>query len=129
MSAPFKSVHHDCAICMENVHRHDSTRLMCDHCDQHFFHSECILWWFRTKATCPTCRTVFPQAEIRRLQKQSQSTCYSAKAADETVDRINVQIALLHKDLGRQHTRQGRKQIQSAITQLMVVCDGLSKSM
>ncbi|PIN06811.1 Anaphase-promoting complex (APC), subunit 11 [Handroanthus impetiginosus] len=48
-----------CAICLSDIRGGDSYRKLpeCGHC----FHAQCIDYWFRSRSTCPLCRTQVPQ--------------------------------------------------------------------
>ena len=46
----------ECAICLSEFEEGQPvTPLSCD--VKHYFHSECIKQWIKTKNTCPLCRT------------------------------------------------------------------------
>lgn len=46
----------DCSICFVSGKRSEHDILPCGH----VFHTDCILPWFRSNNTCPTCRAVVP---------------------------------------------------------------------
>jgi hypothetical protein len=46
-----------CEICYENI-ENEGMELQCN-CNDKIYHKNCILEWFKKKATCPFCRKVF----------------------------------------------------------------------
>jgi hypothetical protein len=128
MSAPIQCVYQDCAICTEKVLRHQATRLVCDHGDQHYFHAECIIEWFKISTSCPSCRSTFKPNEISSLIKHPNTTYYSSVAAEQCLNQINTQMSRLYDHLSQCTTRQERKKIMTSINELIVAGDDVVKA-
>jgi hypothetical protein len=59
----------ECSICFLEFDSDSSvTPLPCD--IKHYFHTECIETWIKTKPSCPLCRHPVSAAELEQLAPQ-----------------------------------------------------------
>ena len=59
----------ECLICMTEFASNQKI-LFCPHSHKHYFHSECLVRWFKTSKACPKCNTLITLEYISSCKEE-----------------------------------------------------------
>lgn len=121
---PIQLTFHECAICLDQVSSHAAAKLNCTH-GRHYFHAECIGFWFKQNLTCPACRDEYSAKSITRLLRNPQQSIYSKEAILILHAGIQMEIHDIRTSIPDTNSRSVLKVYQRKINELFVRADDL----